>query len=133
LPAAFRAKPFATKWIQREAVVGILPDHVRERSGKGTIGARLRWAMNKECAIIQQLLRNPILAQLGCISIPLLRRAVNEAMNGQSPSVVKVFQALSLETWLRQKLGHWEAPGESTIRHAVGLGSAIPFSSFSGD
>lgn len=48
LPAALRTRPGMTKWILRESMHGLLPEHVRRRSSKGMIDARILWSLQRE-------------------------------------------------------------------------------------
>ncbi|MDB4916188.1 MAG: hypothetical protein JWM95_3832, partial [Gemmatimonadetes bacterium] len=80
----------------------------RTRSGKGTIGPRIAWAFAREREVIDDLLRDPLLAQLGCINVDRMRAAVNE-QNRESRDVTMLMIALSLETWLRVRSGRWTA------------------------
>jgi asparagine synthase (glutamine-hydrolysing) len=93
-------RPFQTKWILREALSGILPDAIRLRTGKGTIGARLRWAFTKEKDYLDDLLAKPILGELGCIGRQRLRMAVQKAQQGGLWCTGTLYNALALESWL---------------------------------
>jgi asparagine synthase (glutamine-hydrolysing) len=101
LPANERIRPQGTKWILREAMRGVVPEKIRTRASKGVIDARIIWSLNHERARIDSMLRNPILADLGCIDGNALRRAVESARTGVHPDSVTLYSALSLETWLQ--------------------------------
>jgi asparagine synthase (glutamine-hydrolysing) len=109
LPPALRIRPDGTKWILREAMRGLLPEDVRTRPTKGTIDARILWSLQRERARLDQLLRDPILAQLGCVSPEELRRHLDAARRGVPTSLVMLMSALSLETWLSVRSGRWTA------------------------
>src|SRR5690606_26440721 len=79
LPARQRVRPNAHKWILREATRDVLPEQVRRRSSKGGIDARILWSLHREKHRIDAMLRDPLLAQLGCIDPDVLRTAVDEA------------------------------------------------------
>ncbi|CAN5616116.1 asparagine synthase-related protein [soil metagenome] len=100
LPARQRAWPHAQKWILREAMRGLLPDEIRTRTTKGAIAARILWSMRHEKARLDHMLKDPILAQIGCIDGAALRDAVDRAVRGVPVHNVHLFSALSLETWL---------------------------------
>jgi len=103
LPLALRIQPNQNKWIFREAMRGILPETVRSRPGKGTIGARVRWSLTKEKSFLQQLTAQPILEQLGCISGQRLRETIQQAESCKLRKIVPLIATLSLETWLRTR------------------------------
>jgi asparagine synthase (glutamine-hydrolysing) len=77
LPPQHRIRPHARKWILRESLRDVLPEIVRTRSTKGGIDARILWSLQHERARVDALLRDPILAQLGCVDAARLRRAVD--------------------------------------------------------
>lgn len=110
LPPSMRIRPDGQKWVLREAMRGMLPEEVRTRTGKGTIDARIMWSLTRERRRIDELLRDPILAQLGCIDAHKLRTAVESARHGVVDNLVFLMSALSLETWLSVRSGKWTAP-----------------------
>jgi asparagine synthase (glutamine-hydrolysing) len=114
LPVAQRVRPHARKWILREATRDLLPDQVRLRSTKGGIDARILWSLQHEARRIDALLRDPILAQLGCIEPAPLRAAVEQARRGVPVHNVHLFSALSLETWLAVRAGRWQVLHRTT-------------------
>jgi asparagine synthase (glutamine-hydrolysing) len=105
LPVHMRARPFARKWVLREAMRDVLPEPVRTRQSKGKIDARIIWALQRESGTVQGLLREPILAELGLVDATRLRTAVDEARRGIKHNLVMLMSALSLETWLRVRSG----------------------------
>jgi asparagine synthase (glutamine-hydrolysing) len=105
LPARERIRPEGRKWILREAMRGALPEPVRQRSTKGGIDARILWSLTHERARIDKLLREPILADIGCVDPIALRNAVDAASRGVRINAVTLFSALSLETWLSARAG----------------------------
>jgi asparagine synthase (glutamine-hydrolysing) len=107
LPPQQRVRPNARKWILRQATRDVLPDEVRMRSTKGGIDARILWSLQHECGRIDAMLRDPILAQLGCVDADGLRAAVESARRGVPVNNVYLFSALSLETWLSVRTGQW--------------------------
>ncbi len=105
LPVHMRARPFARKWVLREAMRDVLPEAVRTRQRKGSIDARIVWSLQRESATVQALLREPILAELGLLDAQQLRAAVEEARSGVKHNLVMLMSALSLETWLAVRSG----------------------------
>jgi asparagine synthetase B (glutamine-hydrolysing) len=114
LPAKQRVRPHASKWILREATRDVLPERVRTRSTKGGIDARILWSLNREKPRLDALLRDPILAQLGCVDASELRRAVDDARRGVAVNNVHLFTALSLETWLSVRNSSWASAQDLT-------------------
>jgi asparagine synthase (glutamine-hydrolysing) len=105
LPATRRGRPHARKWILREAMRGVLPEAVRTRSTKGGIDARILWSLRREKPRLDAMLRDPVLAQLGCVDADALRHAVAQAANGMPINNVHLFSALALETWFQTRAG----------------------------
>jgi asparagine synthase (glutamine-hydrolysing) len=118
LPATQRVRPHARKWILREATRDVLPETVRTRATKGGIDARILWSLQHEHARIDTLLRDPILAQLGCIDPLPLRVAVEQARHGRPVNNVLLMSALSLETWLAVRNGRWAVPQQAAASAA---------------
>lgn len=107
LPPELRTRPFARKWILREAMRGILPETVRMRRGKGSNGRRVLLSLLDPGSPVDRLLRDPLLADLGCVSPARLRAAVDGARHGRLGLDAALLTALSLETWLRVRAGRW--------------------------
>ncbi|HSK19982.1 MAG TPA: asparagine synthase-related protein [Longimicrobiales bacterium] len=118
LPATQRVRPNARKWILRQATRDVLPEQVRMRSTKGGIDARILWSLHREKPRLDAMLRDPILAQLGCIDAGALRRAVDEARRGIAVNNVQLFSALALETWLSVRNGVHTGAAELTVSAA---------------
>jgi asparagine synthase (glutamine-hydrolysing) len=109
MPVAMRIRPGIHKWVLREAMHGILPEPVRNRSSKGSIDARILWSLQQERRTLDRMLRDPILAQLGCVDPVALRSSVDRARRGIPTNLVHLMSALSLETWLTVRAGRWTA------------------------
>ncbi|MFL5577706.1 MAG: asparagine synthetase B family protein [Gemmatimonadaceae bacterium] len=120
LPPRMRTRPRAEKWVLREAMRGILPELVRTRTTKGGTDGSIAWSLQHEHRLIDEMLADPVLADLGCVDARALREGVAAARQGKSPSLVPVLTALSLETWLRVRLGRWVVR-EGATATAVGL------------
>ena len=114
LPIHLRVRPFARKYILRQAMRGILPEEIRLRSTKAGIDARIIWALQQEKAQLNRLLDQPILSELGLIEASKLRAAVEEARCGEKHNMVMLMAALSLETWLSVREGRL-----ATVRKAA--------------
>jgi asparagine synthase (glutamine-hydrolysing) len=107
LPPELRTRPTAQKWILREAMRGTLPEVVRTRVGKGGIDARVAWSLEHEGGRVAELLRDPLLADLGCIEPARIREALEEVRGGRTRHVAFLMISLSIETWLRARSGRW--------------------------
>jgi asparagine synthase (glutamine-hydrolysing) len=111
-------RPLAGKWVLRRAMRGLLPDLVRTRVSKGSVGSRMLWSLDHERKVIEWMLQDPILAHMGCVDAARLREAYSEARLGRLPVTIGLFKALALETWLRIRDGRWP------VRFAAGSRSS---------
>lgn len=111
LPPSLRIRPTHGKHVLREAMRGVLPEEVRTRRGKGMIDGRLVWALNRERAVLDGLLRDPEIARRGWVRADALRAATAEARQGNVRNVVFLLCSLSLESWLAVRSGRWAEAG----------------------
>lgn len=107
LPPTMRTRPHRNKWVLRQAMRGVLPEEIRQRSGKGGLDARILWSLDREGGRIDALLREPILADLGCVDPRALRDAVEGARRGKVANLAFLLCVLALETWLAVRAGRW--------------------------
>jgi asparagine synthase (glutamine-hydrolysing) len=112
LPPELCARPHQRKWVLREAMTGILPEAVRIRVGKGGATGLIRRALVHERSFIRAVMRDPILAQLGCIDARKLRTALEdvdrESQLGDTLTA-RAHTALDVELWLQLRAGRWAA------------------------
>jgi len=114
LPPEMCVQPNARKWVLREAMRGILPEEVRTRVGKGTLTGTVAWSVAHKRDKIEHVLRNPILAQLGCIDNRQLLAAVRGAHGSNSEVNLDIGATIAIETWLQVRSGQWSAGGRRT-------------------
>jgi asparagine synthase (glutamine-hydrolysing) len=115
LPAELSVRPYARKWILREAMRGILPEVVRSRVGKGVLYGLLSWSTISHRAYLEPLLRDPMLAELGIIDATQFRAAFTAAQYERDRSVKispNVQYTLAIEAWLQVRSGRWPAGSE---------------------
>jgi asparagine synthase (glutamine-hydrolysing) len=110
LPPELCVRPYARKWVLREAMVGILPEVVRTRIGKGTYNGTIAWSLAAQREGLGALIRNSILAELGIVDGRELQKAFEAAPYEQDEgqnAFGTVLNALSVEAWLRGRSGRW--------------------------
>ena len=110
LPPELTARPYAGKWVLREAMRGVLPESVRTRVGKGTQNERHAWSLTAQRALLEPLVREPILADLGIVDGVKLRAAFHAAprqaqRKGDPHAALQ--QVLAIEAWLQIRSGRW--------------------------
>lgn len=110
LPPELCARPHRRKWILREAMRGILPDIVLSRIGKSTLAGPFSWSLVNQRTLLEPLVADPILAQLGIVEPSLLRAALIAARSAPGRGEQfggAVHHTLGLEAWLRVRSGRW--------------------------
>lgn len=135
LPPEVKVHPCAGKVVLREALNGVLPEHVRTRLGKGGVNTRMLWALNHEHRLIESMLRDPVLAQMGYVDAAKLREAYAAARVGKDGLTVTLYNTLALETWILIETGRWphvEGARSATYvstqkeRNHEGIQNAVP-------
>ncbi len=101
------AQPLYSKVPLRLAMRGVLPERIRTRAGKGTLGARFRWSLDRERETVTELVTDPILADYGVVEPIELGRALRRVQEGRSTRYHWLIRFLALETWLRVRSGRW--------------------------
>lgn len=107
LPPSMKVRPEGRKWVLREAMRGIVPEEVRTRMHKGGIDAGILATLERERPLIDALLTDPIVAQLGCLNMGEFKKTVELARQGEWRNTVHLFSVLALESWLRARNGAW--------------------------
>jgi asparagine synthase (glutamine-hydrolysing) len=122
LPPDLRGRPYAHRWVLREAMRGILPEGVRTRIGKGGTGEILASALATHRAQLATLLRNPMLAELGLVHVKKLRAAFDATSYKTNPREYahgEVLATLAVEAWLQMRSGRWPCGGHVRGTQAV--------------
>lgn len=120
-PPELKVHPNARKIALREAMRGVLPELVRTRLGKGGVDTRMLGALNHECVLIESMLQNPVLAQMGYVDGARLRHAYDEARTGKQRLTVPLYNTLALETWILIEIGRWPPPEGAHMQPAFQL------------
>jgi asparagine synthase (glutamine-hydrolysing) len=120
LPPDLRARPHAQRWVLRQSMRGILPEAIRTRVGKQDTGETLAYSLMTERARLLELLKDPILADLGVLDAARLRIAFNAAtrrFGGANDIHAQLATTLCVEAWLQMRSGGWPAEVISGIRN----------------
>jgi asparagine synthase (glutamine-hydrolysing) len=110
LPPRMCARPLARRWVLRQAMRGILPEVVRMRLGKGGPTDVLDRTFVRHRALLESLVRDPILAQLNIVEADRLRGALRQVTNEQPHSErlnADLLNTLGVEAWLQLRSGRW--------------------------
>jgi asparagine synthase (glutamine-hydrolysing) len=110
LPPELCTRPYERKWVVREAMRGILPDVVRTRVGKGTPLALYVHSLTAQRQLLEPLVQDPILAELGIVDAVELRaafHAVPHQPRRKEGTHAAVHRTLMIEAWLQMRSGRW--------------------------
>ena len=102
-----KVHPFARKVALREATRDVLPEFVRTRLGKGGVNTRMLWALSHEHGLLERILRDPALAQMGYVDANNLRESYAAALRGEQGLTVTLYNTLALESWILIETGRW--------------------------
>jgi asparagine synthase (glutamine-hydrolysing) len=110
LPPELTTQPYAGKWVLREAMRDVVPEVVRTRIGKGTQAERHAWALTAQRTLLEPLVREPVLADLGVVDGSKLRSAFqsipHQPRRTNDPHAA-MEQVLAIEAWLQIRAGRW--------------------------
>jgi hypothetical protein len=98
-------------FLYRPFVEFCLREGVRTRRDKGAISGRTRWTLSREGSTIATMLKSSILADLGCIDIAKVRKAIERARTGDVAVMFAVTRTLALEFWLQVTNHRWGVRG----------------------
>ena len=119
LPPTSCVRPHQRKWILREAMRGILPEAVRTRVGKGGPQGGLAWSLVRQKPLLEPLLHDQVLAELGVVD-PIKLRASFEALprepDGREKLHAAVHHTLAIEAWLQMRSGRWPASADTAVK-----------------
>ena len=102
LPTAVRTDIARSKPVLRDAMKSVLPPKIlRRQCTKGTgLQPRICSAFCRRRHSFERLLKQSVLADLGCVEPTLMMREVDEYCAGRGDVVTTLYTALALETWL---------------------------------
>lgn len=99
-----------SKWILRQSMDGILTDAVRLRVTKDEISPLIVGAIVRHQAYLDDMFRNPVLGDLGCIEPVKVRTAIDNILKLTQAEMSSLFLVLALETWMsRRRMSHTRA------------------------
>ncbi len=108
------ARPYARKWVLREAMQGILPEAVRTRVGKSTPAELYASGLITHRRLLEPLAREPILGDLGVVDPAKLRTAFNDLPyqpHRRDEQHAAIHPTLITEAWLQIRSGRWPREG----------------------
>lgn len=101
IPIDQLAKAGSPRWLHRRAMRHLLPPKLLMRRSKRSPDAALFRRMNANWESINELFRDPLMAELRMIDNAQLAKALSDAKRGDFP-VTLVMGAMQIEHWLRR-------------------------------
>jgi asparagine synthase (glutamine-hydrolysing) len=95
-------RPGDSRSLMRRCLVGILPEKIRLRRGKGNPGETVCRAFAREWRHLSGLFRDPRVVALGYAEKPALDQALTRARHGYPQGTATLLATVSLEIWLRE-------------------------------
>jgi asparagine synthase (glutamine-hydrolysing) len=101
IPLEAKAVPKRVKPLLLDSVIGIIPDALRTQRTHSTTGHAVYLSFVRYWPQLEELVRDPILAQLGYVDRDRLLEACKAAKYGFSPNLHMLISTLAAEVWLR--------------------------------
>ena len=110
-------RPGQRRSLMRRALVGIVPDEIRDRKRKAFVSRTPMVAISKDWTSLVEMTQQMISSSLGVTDSKLLTETLQNARHGQEVPIIPLMRALGIEYWLR---------GVSNQRGFIELGSTVP-------
>jgi asparagine synthase (glutamine-hydrolysing) len=101
IPLDQKVRPPETRSLVRRALVGLIPERIRQRSTKGGPSEAIFRTLGENWPILAQLLSDSRAAALGFVEERRFRDAVHRARHGLATNTVQLLSTMALEMWLR--------------------------------
>jgi asparagine synthase (glutamine-hydrolysing) len=101
LPADQLYRPGRDRWVQRNAMAGLLPEMVRERTQKTSFDALFRKGIQQERSTILELFRQPQVVARQIVNASWLSSQL-ASLSPESPGMNQLWLVLCLEMWLKR-------------------------------
>ena len=101
VPLGAKLSPTRGKPLLLDAMTGILPDELRARQNHSTTGHAVYLSFVRSWPQLEELVRDPLLCQLGYVDHDALVEACKVAKYGFSENLHMLISTLSAEAWLR--------------------------------
>jgi asparagine synthase (glutamine-hydrolysing) len=114
LPPAHLVRLGERKPLLRRALAGVLPDFIRLRRDKTSLGSFVDFSLRKEADRVRSLLAAPLSAELGIVDGEAVRHAFESYCRGERIAEQRsLWSVISLELWLRRYAGRFNNLGET--------------------
>ena len=103
IPLEQLLRPGQRRSLMRRALHDLLPGPIVQRTTKAGLGRCFSVAVERNWPRIQEILKTPLLADLGYVQADVFRSSIRALRSGDQPPVVlPLLRALALEAWLRK-------------------------------
>lgn len=92
--------------LMRRALSRILPPEIVSRRTKASTGRCVVLTLQKHWTLVENLLRAPLISELGYVRADAFRTVMEHTKNGHFIDLVRTLRTLALECWLRQAVKH---------------------------
>jgi asparagine synthase (glutamine-hydrolysing) len=107
------------KPLLRRALAGILPDSVRLRHDKVSLGGLVDFSLKKEVDRVRGLLAAPLVAELGIVDGGAVRQAFELYAGGERSAALRsLWYVVTVELWLRRHFHTFDSAPFETLRSA---------------
>jgi len=110
-------RPGQRRSLMRRALVGIVPDEIRDRKRKAFVSRTPMVAISRDWAALAEMTQQMICSSLGIIDSKLLIETLRSARYGQEVPIISLMRTMGIEYWLRNM---------SNLRGFVELGGTAP-------
>lgn len=100
-PIERSVRPGYSRMLFRDAMVGVLPEQIRQRRSKGGPSEAIYRALVRQWRWLGPMLRDPLVAQHGFVNRDEFTAALTRARHGLASHEGQLTSALALEFWLR--------------------------------
>ena len=102
LPREQLLRPGQRRSLMRRALAGIVPAEILMRKRKAYLARHPLVLLEAASEQVEELLRDPLLAQQGWVDAGILMKTVRDARRGQVQYLLPLLGTLKIELWLRQ-------------------------------
>lgn len=124
VPAEQLLRPGQRRSLMKRALADLLPSEIATRTTKTSAGRCYVIALLKHWNCIEEMLKHPLVVQLGYVDRDSMRQALLRMKAGQiSPSFLRLLKALALEVWLQDVASRGVLAFDRSCMPTVGISS----------
>jgi asparagine synthase (glutamine-hydrolysing) len=128
IPARFRLRGGTTKYLFKQAMRGVLPDHIIDRPKQGFAVPLAKWLRNDLSTFARDVLLSPAAAQRGIFNLSYVEHLLRLNDRGRNLDL-QLWTILSLELWCRRFIDRTAtAPARvhAPVVRPIAVGAGLP-------